>query len=155
MAKGIPLMGRDPTGKAKMINVDENGNVIVQQSGTFATLYGAKTPLIEPGQELELIRQKIPNNVGRLKLAIAGSTANVQAVEVRIRTALSDVGLNYSTTCFWQTVEKPYTSENWNNLRGNARSKIIDTFGDWVRVSIKNTSTTTPYNVTFYVGGAQ
>ena len=35
MAKGIPLMGRDPDGKAKMINVDENGNVIVQQSGTI------------------------------------------------------------------------------------------------------------------------
>jgi len=35
MAKGIPLMGRDPDGKAKMINVDENGNVIVQQSGAI------------------------------------------------------------------------------------------------------------------------
>ena len=34
MAKGIPLMGRDPDGKAKIINVDENGNVKVQQSGT-------------------------------------------------------------------------------------------------------------------------
>jgi len=34
MAKGVPLMGRDPDGKAKMINVDENGNVKVQQSGT-------------------------------------------------------------------------------------------------------------------------
>jgi len=33
MAKGIPLMGRGPDGKAKMINVDENGNVKVQQSG--------------------------------------------------------------------------------------------------------------------------
>ena len=28
-------MGRDPDGKAKMINVDENGNVIVQQSGAI------------------------------------------------------------------------------------------------------------------------
>ena len=37
MAKGIPLMGRDPDGKAKMINVDENGNVKVQQSGTMDT----------------------------------------------------------------------------------------------------------------------
>jgi len=36
MAKGIPLMGRDPDGKAKIINVDENGNVKVQLSGTFA-----------------------------------------------------------------------------------------------------------------------
>ena len=38
MAKGIPLMGRDPYGKAKMINVDENGNVKVQQSGTTVVL---------------------------------------------------------------------------------------------------------------------
>ena len=36
MAKGIPLMGRGPDGKAKMINVDENGNVKVQLSGTIA-----------------------------------------------------------------------------------------------------------------------
>jgi hypothetical protein len=155
MAKGIPLMGRDPDGKAKVINVDENGNVKVQLSGNFVTLYGARTPDIEPGQELEVFRQKIPNNVGRLKLAIAGSTANVQAMEVVIRTALNDIALNYSSSCFWQTVEKPYTSESWKNLGGNARSKIIDTFGDWVKVSIKNTDTTTPYDVRLYVGGAQ
>lgn len=36
MAKGIPLMGRDPDGEAKIINVDENGNVKVQLSGTIA-----------------------------------------------------------------------------------------------------------------------
>ena len=38
MAKGIPLMGRDPDGKAKIINVDENGNVKVQLSGTIVEL---------------------------------------------------------------------------------------------------------------------
>ena len=38
MAKGIPLMGRDPDGKAKIINVDENGNVKVQQSGKIVEL---------------------------------------------------------------------------------------------------------------------
>jgi len=47
MAKGIPLMGRDPDGKAKMINVDENGNVKVQLSGTkvveSAPVTGIKT----------------------------------------------------------------------------------------------------------------
>jgi len=36
MAKGIPLMGRGPDGKAKIINVDENGNVKVQLSGNNA-----------------------------------------------------------------------------------------------------------------------
>ena len=48
MAKGIPLMGRDPDGKAKMINVDEKGNVEVQLKGSNLTLRqtivtGAKT----------------------------------------------------------------------------------------------------------------
>ena len=38
MAKGIPLMGRDPDDKAKIINVDENGNVKVQQSGTLVDI---------------------------------------------------------------------------------------------------------------------
>jgi hypothetical protein len=40
MAKGVPLMGRDPDGKAKVINVDENGNVKVQLSGTLTELFG-------------------------------------------------------------------------------------------------------------------
>jgi hypothetical protein len=35
VAKGVPLMGRGPDGKAKIINVDENGNVKVQLSGTI------------------------------------------------------------------------------------------------------------------------
>ena len=43
MAKGIPLMGRDPDGKAKMINVDENGNVKVLQSGTIDSLLHSVT----------------------------------------------------------------------------------------------------------------
>src|SRR5690606_9556773 len=48
MAKGIPLMGRDPDGKAKIINVDENGNVIVQQSGTMAVNLLANAISIPP-----------------------------------------------------------------------------------------------------------
>jgi len=47
MAKGIPLMGRGPDGKAKIINVDENGNVKVQLSSTkvveSAPVTGIKT----------------------------------------------------------------------------------------------------------------
>ena len=33
-AKGIPLMGRGPDGEAKIINVDENGNVKAQLTGS-------------------------------------------------------------------------------------------------------------------------
>jgi hypothetical protein len=151
----VLIQGKDQLGKARYVNVTESGDLRVQLSGTFATLYGEMIPDIEPGQELEVFRQKIPNNVGRLKLAITGGTGSMQAIEVAIRTALEDRDLDFITASFWQTVEKPYDSENWRQLGGHASSKIIDTFGDWVKISIKNTSTTTSSTVRFYVGGAQ
>ncbi len=47
MAKGVPLMGRGPDGKAKIINVNENGDVEVTLSGTkvveSAPVTGIKT----------------------------------------------------------------------------------------------------------------
>lgn len=47
MAKGIPLMGRGPDGEAKIINVDENGNVKVQQVGTIQGLSAERpTPTV-------------------------------------------------------------------------------------------------------------
>jgi len=49
MAKGIPLMGRDPDGKAKMVNVDENGNVKVQLSGTIRTIKDNESLFIPQG----------------------------------------------------------------------------------------------------------
>lgn len=147
--------GKTASGLFVPVKVTNEGVQEVQVSGNFVTLYGERTPTIEPGQQLEATRLKIPNNVSRLKLAIGGSTVDVQAMEVTIRTALEDANLDFPSACFWQTVEKPYDSESWKNLGGNARSKLIDTFGDWVKISIKNTSTTTPYYVRFYVGGAQ
>ena len=35
MSKGIPVIGRDPNGKAKIVNVDEHGNLKVAQSGNI------------------------------------------------------------------------------------------------------------------------
>jgi hypothetical protein len=46
MAKGVPLMGRDPDGKAKIINVDENGNVKVQLSGNIGAEITKPIPFI-------------------------------------------------------------------------------------------------------------
>ena len=55
MAKGIPLMGRGPDGKAKIINVDENGNVKVQPSGNKVLLPindSFRNTFIQPGQTI-------------------------------------------------------------------------------------------------------
>ena len=41
MAKGVPILGKDPLGKAKYANVTESGDLKVQLSGTIMELYGA------------------------------------------------------------------------------------------------------------------
>jgi len=58
MAKGIPLMGRGPDGKAKMINVDENGNVKVQLKGRYVRLSSASRPIGKEGDTLLLYDTK-------------------------------------------------------------------------------------------------
>jgi len=35
MAKGVPIQGKDPLGKAKYANVTESGDLRVQLSGTY------------------------------------------------------------------------------------------------------------------------
>ena len=41
MAKGVPILGKDPLGKAKYANVTESGDLRVQLSGTMTERYGA------------------------------------------------------------------------------------------------------------------
>ena len=41
MAKGVPILGKDPLGKAKYANVTERGDLRVQLSGTVMELFGA------------------------------------------------------------------------------------------------------------------
>jgi hypothetical protein len=66
MAKGIPLMGRDPDGKAKVINVDENGNVKVTPSGTIPVIYISRledrpsATEVEIGQFVILTDEELP-----------------------------------------------------------------------------------------------
>ena len=40
MAKGVPILGKDPLGKAKYANVTESGDLRVQLSGTIVQLWG-------------------------------------------------------------------------------------------------------------------
>jgi len=40
MAKGVPILGKDPLGEAKYANVTESGDLKVQLSGTLTELFG-------------------------------------------------------------------------------------------------------------------
>ena len=68
MAKGILLMGRGPDGKAKIINVDENGNVKVQQSGSSLEVVMPRGIL---SSNSTIYRFNVPAGVKGLSLTLA------------------------------------------------------------------------------------
>ena len=95
MAKGIPLMGRDPDGKAKMINVDENGNVKVQQSGTIELIHVA-------------YMNKDTGNAGAGQTTYLGRTPSktmlgLNSIDLRQYSEVSYYFFNYTNTevTFW------------------------------------------------------
>ena len=109
MAKGIPLMGRGPDGKAKMINVDENGNVKVQQSGTKSVtteiLLDAVSvaPLSQTGQiNLNITNEKkvvllVTNDLDKVQIRSSIPGQNAASVEPE-RGSLYPAARNFSTT---------------------------------------------------------
>ena len=93
MSKGIPVIGRDPNGKAKIVNVDEHGNLKVAQSGNIVLLVNHLIT-IDPGTTVELGDFDI-SNIRSMRLALAASSANYLNVRVRVITAPSENGLGY------------------------------------------------------------
>lgn len=65
MAKGIPLMGRGPDGKAKIINVDENGNVKVQLSGTIPTVIAGSDVAVPVDLQYHDLINPIPVSINK------------------------------------------------------------------------------------------
>jgi len=54
MAKGVPILGKDPLGKAKYANVTESGDLRVQLSGTIVELFRRKNLVLTAGSRMQL-----------------------------------------------------------------------------------------------------
>jgi len=67
MAKGVPILGKDPLGKAKYANVTESGDLKVQLSGTITT-QELSVSTMGAGDVTEQIQTWIvePNQAGKL-----------------------------------------------------------------------------------------
>jgi hypothetical protein len=50
MAKGVPILGKDPLGKAKYANVTESGDLRVQLSGTIQPQWQERIPVFSAGK---------------------------------------------------------------------------------------------------------
>ena len=99
MAKGIPLMGRGPDGKAKIINVDENGNVKVQQSGTnislVKTLYSEHTDWVYWGEGIALANDTRPRmdvSMVKDKTIIVHNSSDVEMRFVHVKGYSAQIG---------------------------------------------------------------
>ena len=104
MAKGIPMMGRDPDGKAKMINVDENGNVKVLQSGIkvlggVGARYYVKKRNVAPDSFVTIKSWDAGESIELVGLSMACSSRNKIFLEIAARDKSGDA------TNYIQTVE--------------------------------------------------
>ena len=54
MAKGVPILGKDPLGKAKYANVTESGDLRVQLSGTIVELFRRSNLTLTAGSRIKL-----------------------------------------------------------------------------------------------------
>lgn len=93
MAKGVPIQGKDPLGKAKYANVTESGDLRVQLSGTIPepSINADTTLFIEPGQSYTLYEGSGEEG-GRfagLVVVARNSTNNPDDLRIDIRFARS------------------------------------------------------------------
>ena len=142
MAKGIPLMGRDPDGKAKMINVDENGNVKVQLSGTVVRIIQGSISLAQ-GEILSLAVDVL--SLGT-KFVLSGRAGHTD-VELTISFANSEASVANEYNCtFWQvlTVDSGLIiGENTPGINKHIKvdPQVLDrVYGPWMGIHIKNVS---------------
>ena len=138
MAKGIPLMGRGPDGKAKIINVDENGNVKVQLSGTTIA-HGAKmspTLYIEPGASITL--PSCPNIKGYVAIVIGSGTGSMPRLRVDLECSIDNT---------WDT-DGHIRTQIFTEFESARASYIFRTktdgklYGGYHRLRLTNTSST-------------
>ena len=144
MAKGIPFMGRDPDGKAKMINVNENGNVRVQLSGTIPEpSINAETSLvIEPGQTYTLYEGS-GEEAGRfagLVVVARNPTNNPNDLFIDIRFARSSTYLDDDYYAVWHerlTIANEGISAVTGSAQGISGTQIKSRFVPLLRTPFK------------------
>ena len=134
MAKGIPLMGRDPDGKAKMINVDENGNVKVQQSGTIKDIHSitrsgnlnAKTTETVVETTAEIIVQSLlfMSSVRSVNVYFTMQVQKADGTWVRIGRVIAPtlVGNNHHMNAFNNGI---WASTLWTELKGSGENDRV------------------------------
>ena len=93
MAKGVPILGKDPLGKAKYANVTESGDLRVQLSGTIAVTQEvlldavSVAPLSQTGQiNLNITNEKkvvllVTNDLNTLQIRSSAPGLNVASLD--------------------------------------------------------------------------
>ena len=127
MAKGIPLMGRDPDGKAKVVNVDENGNVKVQLSGTIKQLAFVQDVTVTAGTAVTVIPIQ---NYGKqaLRYRVFVRPKGMGSYEIREYAALEGATTTVGSTLIFEGTK---SANAWSEVQ----TPITGTFG--IRVENK------------------
>ncbi len=141
MAKGIPLMGRDPDGKAKMINVDENGNVKVQLSGTKASIWiTAADQVVPAGGTVDVQEFDGTEPYSTFRVAFADDyTDDIEVLYSATRT-MGNYGFNQRLFAHHVLPIESFDPPNLAFGFGYKTTNDIPIFGNAWRISLRNTS---------------
>jgi len=143
MAKGVPILGKDPLGKAKYANVTESGDLRVQLSGTVVPIIRDSFTYLASGEILSVVVNVL--SLGT-KFALSGRVGSTD-VELTISFANSEAAATDPYRCtFWSvlTIDSGLIiGQNTPGVNKHIKvdPQILDrVYGPWMGIHIKNIS---------------
>jgi len=144
MAKGVPILGKDPLGKAKYANVTESGDLRVQLSGTttkFVTVPGDFEVTAGATRNIDIsVREGVE------AVVLLGYTADNPSTGVGYELSYMWRWFTYASPTFMQ--ELPIENIGYRGFT----SEKMERHGASMRLAIKNTR---DVDITFKLGAVQ
>lgn len=135
MAKGVPIQGKDPLGKAKYANVTESGDLRVQLSGTIVELAAFTNLRVTAGTTVTLYENTTKQYPARsIRAAVCGfSTFNKARLAIGF---WGEAGRMYTTSYALKSkvveLDSPY-------IQGDVECEV---YGGFCNVTLTNSMTT-------------
>ena len=122
MAKGVPILGKDPLGKAKYANVTESGDLRVQLSGTIVLLEKVRNLTVTPGSTIAFYTGVNLVSLGISQILVNGAmSSGAQSATLRISYRRDDAGGAQTTLTLPKDIDSEgsyLTTGGWLDIEG-------------------------------------
>ncbi len=123
VAKGVPLMGRDPDGKAKMINVDENGKVQAEDTTAHSKLDSINSKDFATSAKQDSIKAVLD----ALNAKDISTSAKQEAIRLLVDTLSKK---DFATNAELQAIKAELATIKTNQLSGDQKVQLNGNLGE-------------------------